>query len=80
MPEEKKSKILNVLKEFPGEKFNVRQICSMIPNVSYPTVLKWISVLEAESKIRVEDYGNVKIVRINEEYYKDGEEGDNRQN
>lgn len=75
MPEEIKEMIVNLLKEFPDDKYNVKQINSMLGEkvVSYPTLLKWIAVLEAERKIRVEDYGNIKLVRINKEYFEDGE-------
>jgi hypothetical protein len=71
MAEEKKELILKVLKQFPDEKFNISQLNSMIQNISYPTILKWIMVLEAEQKIRVEDYGSVKIVYLNKELFKD---------
>jgi len=76
MPEEKKEKVLKILKEFPEEKFNIKQINSMIDDISYPTLLKWVMVLEAEGKIRVEDYGNVKLIQLNKEYYKDGRNKD----
>lgn len=74
MPEEKKEVILNVLKEFPNEKFNIKQLNSIINDISYPTLLKWVMVLQAEGKIRVEDYGNVKLVKLNLEFFKNGEE------
>jgi len=70
MAEEKKSVILKVLKEFPDERFNVKQMQSMIDNISYPTLLKWVMVLEAEGKIKIEDYGNVKLIQLNKEYFK----------
>jgi len=68
MSEEKKEMVLKFLREHPDEKFNIRQLCFLIKDISYPTILKWISVLEAERKIRVEDYGNVKIIRLNKEF------------
>jgi len=73
MPEEIKERIINLLKEFPDEKYNVKQINSMLGEreVSYPTVLKWVAVLQAEKRIRVDDYGNVKIIGLNKEYIED---------
>lgn len=29
--------------------------------ISYPTLTKWLAVLEAEGKILVNDYGNIKF-------------------
>lgn len=69
MPEEKKEIVLKVLKRFPEEKFSITQLKQMIENISYPTLLKWVLVLEAEKKIRVEDYGNIKFVYLNKEYF-----------
>lgn len=68
MAEDKKELILRVLKQFPEEKFSVAQLQGMIKSISYPTLLKWISVLEAEKKIRVDDYGNIKFVYVNKEF------------
>lgn len=74
MAEEKKELILKTFKEFPDEKFNIKQLCSMINSISYPTLLKWVTVLEAEGKVRIEDYGNVKLAYLNKEYFKDEKE------
>jgi len=41
----------------------VKQISEEL-NISYSTCLKWIEVLRAEGKIDVEDWGNVKIIKI----------------
>jgi DNA-binding transcriptional ArsR family regulator len=68
MPEEKKEKILKVLKEFPDEKISISRISKMITEISYPTVLKWVLVLQAERKVKIDDYGNVKLVYLNKEY------------
>jgi hypothetical protein len=40
----------------------------MITEISYPTVLKWVLVLQAERKVKIDDYGNVKLVYLNKEY------------
>lgn len=64
MPEEKKDLILKHLKIIPTEKLNVSQLHKLIGNISYPTLLKWITVLGAEEKINIEDYGNVKIISL----------------
>lgn len=69
MPEENKEKIIKVLKEFPDQKFSIIRLKDLLSNISYPTLLKWILVLEAERKVRVDDYGNVKLVSLNKEYY-----------
>lgn len=69
MAEENKEKILKVLRQLPDEKFSVTQLNSMIENISYPTLLKWLAVLEAEKKIRIEDYGNIKFIYLNKEYF-----------
>ena len=70
MPEEKKEKIIEYLKQSPDEKVSITNLQKLIGSISYPTLLKWIMVLEAEKKIRIEDYGNVKLVYLNKEYYK----------
>ena len=67
MPEEKKDLILKHLNLIPDEKMNISQLQKQIGNISYPTLLKWIMVLEAEGKINVEDYGSVKIISLNKE-------------
>ncbi len=71
MAEEKKAMIMKVLNDSPKEEFSITQINEKIKDISYPTLLKWVTVLEAEGRIVVKDYGNVKIVSINKEY-KDG--------
>ena len=66
MAEELKEQIYKFLKE-SKEKFNLKQISQKL-KISYPSVLKWIEVLKAEEfrkpKIKVEDYGNIKLVSI----------------
>lgn len=68
MAEEKKAMIIKVLNDSPEEKFSITQINEKIKDISYPTLLKWVTVLEAERRIIVEDYGNIKLVHINKEY------------
>lgn len=70
MAEEIKEKILNYLRLLPDEKFNIKQLQNLT-NISYPTLLKWVMVLQAEKKINIEDYGNVKIVSFNKDYGED---------
>lgn len=67
MPEEKKELILKHLRLIPDEKMNISQLHKAIGNISYPTLLKWIAVLEAEKMVNVEDYGSVKIISLNKE-------------
>lgn len=66
MAEDIKEKIYNFLAENKNNEFNVKQISKKL-GISYPTVLKWVDVLNAEGLISVADYGNVKIVRIKNE-------------
>lgn len=75
MPEEFKEKILKYLKFAPDEKFSVSQLYQLMgkETISYPTLLKWLMVLQAEGKISVEDYGSVKLVYLNKEYFKEGD-------
>ena len=66
MAEEIKERIMKLFLEFPDEKFSVKQIQKFI-DVSYPTLLKWVEVLHAERKLRIDDYGNIKLVYLNKE-------------
>lgn len=59
-----KDKILNFLKK-QKKPISPTKIAKEL-EVSYPTVLKYCEVLKAEGKIKIEDYGNVKLVEINE--------------
>ena len=69
MPEEKKDEIIKFLKQFPDEKISITQLQSSLTNISYPTLLKWVMILQAERKVRIDDYGNVKLVYLNKEYF-----------
>ncbi len=71
MPEEKKEQVMKVLKQFKDKKFSIVQLGKMISNISYPTLLKWVMVLEGEGKIIIDDYGNIKLVYFNKDF-KDG--------
>jgi len=68
MPEEKKEKIMQTLSKFPDDKLTISKLNELIDEISYPTLLKWVMVLEAEGKIKVDDYGNIKFVYLNKEY------------
>ena len=63
MPEDLKEKIYKFLKENSDKEFNIKQISEKL-GISYPTVLKWIEVLKAEGKIKMIDWGNLKLVRF----------------
>jgi Mn-dependent DtxR family transcriptional regulator len=63
MAEDIKERIYNFLISNSNQTFNVKQIAEAL-EISYPTALKWISVLEAEGKIDVTDYGNIKLVKV----------------
>lgn len=69
MAEDKKEIIYKFLRLIPNQRINISQIHSMVKEkMSYSTVLKWILVLQAENKISIEDYGNLKLVKLNLEY------------
>ena len=73
MPEEKKDTIMWVLRKYPSKKYSITELNRIIDDISYPTLLKWVAVLEAEKKIKIDDHGNVKLVYLNPEYFKNGE-------
>jgi len=59
-----KDKIYNFLLEREEVPTTTKQIMASL-NITYPTILKWLAVLEAEGKIKVSDYGNIKFYYIN---------------
>ncbi len=61
MSEELKEKILDFLISKPNEKFSITQISRKL-GISYSTCLKWIEVLIGEKALKVEDWGNLKLV------------------
>lgn len=71
MAEDKKEAIFGYLKRYSPEKFTLKSLTAnlrekYISNISYPTVSKWTAVLEAEGRIKIEDYGNIKLIYIEE--------------
>jgi hypothetical protein len=66
MGKEIKEKIEEFLKSNADKKFTVREISKRL-KFGYPATLKWVSVLEAEKIIKVNDYGNRKDVYFNKE-------------
>jgi len=66
MAEDIKEKIYKFLVE-SKDKFNLMQISQKL-KISYPSVLKWVEVLKAERfrkpRIKIEDYGNIKLVGV----------------
>ena len=68
MPEEIKEKIYEFLKENRGKRYNMRELTDALKICSHATTIKWVSILVAEQDrelvVILEDYGNVKIVRI----------------
>lgn len=56
-----KDQILNFLVKHKGNRFSLTEV-SLKTGVSYPSVLKWINVLDAENKIEQRDYKNIKLV------------------
>ncbi|MEM3075059.1 MAG: hypothetical protein QW727_03920 [Candidatus Pacearchaeota archaeon] len=69
MAEDKKEIIYKLLQQLPDEKLSVRQIYNLLQEqMSYPTILKWVIVLQAEKRVIIEDYGNIKLVKLNKEF------------
>lgn len=64
MAEDIKEKIYEFLKENKGQRFNMRELVEKSKIASKATILKWVEVLIVEKRIIVEDYGNVKLVRV----------------
>ncbi len=68
MPEEIKDKIREFLKENKGKEFTVRKLREELENAGmkycYPTILKWVSILgaESDSNVQVKDFGSLKLV------------------
>jgi response regulator of citrate/malate metabolism len=59
-PEEK---IIDFLKEKPDERFSMLEI-SRRTELSYPTIQKYLIILEYKGLIEVKDFGNIKIVNL----------------
>lgn len=57
---ETKEKILEFLKNQGKEPTTIKDIINFI-KISYPTISKYLLVLEAEGKIKVSNYGNIKF-------------------
>ena len=66
MPEGIKEKIHKFLKENEGKEFSISKVKEEVKH-SYQTVLKWTIVLEAEGRIKIKDYGNIKLASYVEE-------------
>jgi len=67
MPEEIKEKILKFLMVVPEEEMSISELQKLIGTFSYPTILKWVLILQAEGKIQVKDYGNIKLISLSNE-------------
>ena len=67
MGEEIKEKIYKFLKNNTGKRFVLIDLHRKL-KISYPSILKWTSVLVAEKyrdpPVQILDYGNVKLVWI----------------
>ncbi len=57
-----KDRILKFLKK-QVESVNLKEI-SIRLKISYPTVLKYCDILNAEGKVNIRDYGNVRLIKI----------------
>lgn len=58
-----KEKLINFLKEKKPKKFSIRKLHKAL-GISYPTAQKYVDVLHAENKIKIDDLGNTKLVYI----------------
>ena len=67
MTEESKEDIYKVLKKNFGKKFALVELHKKL-QISYPTLLKWVNVLIAETSrdppVREKNYGNVRLVWV----------------
>ncbi len=66
MAEDKKELIYSFLRKNAGKFFNCRELGEKL-NISYPTILKWVEVLNAENKVIVKDFGNIKLVMVKDD-------------
>lgn len=64
MPKEIKEKIYEFLMKNRGKRFAVKHIWEQMKIASLPTIHKWVESLVAAEKVKVEDYGNVKLIYI----------------
>lgn len=58
-----KDKILKFLTKHKKNRFSLTEI-SLKTGLSYPTILKWVNVLEAEGKLNQRDYKNIKLIWV----------------
>ena len=63
MAEEIKEKIYQFLKEHRNEEFSISKLRENLGH-AYPSILKWVMVLAAESDmgVKIKDFGNIKLV------------------
>jgi len=71
MPEEIKEKIIKLLENNPNQKYSIYKIRELLLPISYPSILKWVQVLQAENKVKIEDYGNIKLVSLKDDLRKE---------
>ena len=62
---EKKEIVLDFFKKNPNIRLSISQLNKELGNISYPTTLKWVLVLTAEKILKLEDFGNLKIISCN---------------
>jgi Mn-dependent DtxR family transcriptional regulator len=49
------------------EPLSISEIMRRMKKYSYPTTLKWVTVLESDKKLKIIDYGNIKLVVFNKD-------------
>lgn len=58
-----KEKIITFLIKHKGKKYSMRKLHKSL-KISYPTVQRYVEVLNAEKRIKIEDLGNTKLVFV----------------
>ncbi len=64
MAEDKKEMICKFLENNKGKKFSLKALNDSLSDISIVTVSKWTAVLIGEGRIKVDDYGNIKLVYV----------------
>jgi DNA-binding transcriptional ArsR family regulator len=60
---ETKANIMDFLEKLE-DSISISEIKRQMGSYSYPTILKWVTVLESEKKVSIVDYGNIKLVKL----------------
>lgn len=74
-PHELETIAYGFLKKNAGKRFTVRQIYMILKdknriNCAYPTLLKYVDILVAKKRIKIQDFGAVKSIWVEDEQRK----------